>query len=192
MDKTRDIGIIDASAVIAGSGRVVVEGRWKMANLELRAVWQTDDSAVARDVAMLWDELAVVFPKDRAARLKELVAIAYDGGKIVGACTARSIDYKVLRTPVFYLRPTILPGAQHDDVLIRLLSAAKHVLQPCAQAHPDERAKGILVMFDSDAFDALYSEPVLRRQDVELILTGYTDAGHQIRVQWFDDARLEK
>jgi hypothetical protein len=167
-------------------------GRQKMSNLDLRTVWQTDDPAVAPDVVTLWSELGAVFPKDRADRLKELVAVAYDGGKIVGACTARSIDYRVLRTSVFYFRPTILPGPQHDEVLIALVSAAKRVLQLWVQAHPGERAKGILVMFDSDAFDGLIVEPILRRADVELVLTGYTDVGRQIRVQWFDDSRLEK
>ncbi len=167
-------------------------GTAEMTNLDLRTVWQTDDPAVASDVVTLWSELAAVFPKDRADRLKELVAVAYDGDKIVGACTARSIDYRVLRTNVFYVRPVILPSQQHDEVLIGLLSAAKRVLQPWAQTHPGERAKGILVMFDSDAFDALTLEPILRRADVELVLTGYTDVGRQIRVQWFDAARLEK
>jgi hypothetical protein len=47
-------------------------------------------------------------------------------------------------------------------------------------------------MFDNDAFDALCSEPVLRRLDFELVLTGYTGEGRQIRMLWFDDARLAK
>jgi hypothetical protein len=163
-----------------------------MTDLELRTVWQSHDPAVTSDVVTLWSDLGAVFPKDRADRLKELAAVAYVGDNIVGACTVRSIDYKVLRTQIFYLRPIIVPGPQHDEILIRLLSAAKSVLQPWARTHPDERARGLLVMFDSDAFDALCSEPILRRADVELVLTGYTDGGRQIRVQWFDDARLEK
>jgi hypothetical protein len=164
-----------------------------MTKLELRAVWQKDDPIVARDVETLWDELKAVFPRERADRLKELVAVAYDENhKIVGACTARTIEYKVLRTHIFHLRPAILPGSQHDEVLLHLLSAAKAALQPWARARPGERLKGILVMFDSDAYDALAPEPILRRADVDLVLTGYTDGGRQIRVLWFDDARLEK
>ncbi len=184
--------VISTSIAITGNGGVVVTGRCKTTKLDLRIVWQADDPSVTPDVVTLWSELGAVFPKDRADRLKELVAVAYDGGKILGACTARSINYKVLRTHVFYFRPTISPGPQHGDILIGLLSAAKAALQPWVQAHPGERAKGILVMFDTDAFDALYSEPVLRRQDVELVLTGCTDGGRQTRVQWFDHARLEK
>jgi hypothetical protein len=163
-----------------------------MSDIELRDAWQNADPALQRDVEGLWDELGAVFPKDRADRLKELVAVAYDGGKAVGACTARAIDYKVLRAQVFHLRPAIQPGPRHDEVLIGLLAAGKRALQPWAQAHPGERLKGMLVMFNSDAFDALYPEPMLRRGDVELVLTGYTDEGRQIRMLWFDDARLEK
>jgi hypothetical protein len=33
---------------------------------------------------------------------------------------------------------------------------------------------------------------VLRRLDFELVLTGYTGEGRQIRMLWFDDARLAK
>lgn len=161
--------------------------------MEICTVWQTDDSAVARDVETLWNERAAVFPRDRPERLKELVAVAYDENrKTIGACTARAIEYKVLRARVFHLRPVIAPGAQHDETLLRLLSATKDALQPWAEARSGERLKGILVMFDSDAYDALYSEPVLCRPDFNLVLTGYTDTGHQIRMLWFDNARLEK
>jgi hypothetical protein len=163
-----------------------------MSDVELRIAWQKADPILRRDAEAVWDALNAVYPREREDRLKELVAVAYDGEQAVGACTARLIDYKVLRARVFYLRPTILPGPRHDEILIRLLSSAKSVLQPWALAHPGERLKGVLVMFDSDAFDALYSEPILRRLDVELPLTGYTDEGRQIRMLWFDDARLEK
>jgi hypothetical protein len=110
----------------------------------------------------------------------------------LSAPAPRAIEYKVLRTHVFYLRANILPGARHDDVFLCVLSAAKAAVEPWTQAHPGERLKGILVMFDNDAFDTLCSEPVLRRLDFELVLTGYTGEGRQIRMLWFDDARLAK
>jgi hypothetical protein len=37
----------------------------------------------------LWDTLNAVFPREREDRLKELVAVAYDASKPVGACTTR-------------------------------------------------------------------------------------------------------
>lgn len=163
-----------------------------MANLELRTAWKKDDPALKRDAEAVWDTLNAVFPREREDRLKELTAVAYDADKPVGVCTARPIEYKVLRTRIFFLRANILPGARHDDVFLHLLSAAKSVLEPWAQANPEERLKGILAMFDGDAYDALYPEPVLRRLDFELVLTGYTDEGRQIRVLWFDDAKLAK
>jgi len=163
-----------------------------MANIDLRIGWKKDDPVLRRDTETVWDALNAVYPREREDRLKELVAVAYEGEKAIGACTARAIEYKVLRTHVFYLRAAVLPGTHHDEVLIQLLSAAKNVLQPWAKANPGERLKGILLMFDSDAYDALYGEPILRRGDVELVLTGYTDEGRQIRVLWFDDVRLEK
>lgn len=131
--------------------------------IDLRTAWKKDDPKLQRDTEALWDALNAVYPREREDRLKELVAVAYEGEKAIGACTARAIEYKVLRTHVFYLRAGILPGASHDEALIHLLSAAKNVLQPWASAHPDERLKGILVMFDSDTFDRLYGEPILRR-----------------------------
>jgi hypothetical protein len=163
-----------------------------MANIEIRTAWETSDPALRRDTEAIWDRLNLVYPREREDRLKELVAVAYEGEQAVGACTARAIEYRVLRTAIFFLRTAILPGPSHDNVLIRLLSSAKNILQPWAQARPAERLNGILVMFDSDAFDTLYPEPVVRRGDVELVLTGYTDEGRQIRVMWFDDARLAK
>ena len=163
-----------------------------MADIERRIAWKRDDPALRHDAQTGWDALNAVFPREREDRLKELVAVAYDAGKPVGTCTARAIEYKVLRTHVFYLRATIQPGPQHNDIFLHLLSAAKAALESWAGAHPDERLKGILVMFDNDGFDTLYPEPVLRRLDFELILTGYTDEGRQIRVLWFDDAKLAK
>jgi hypothetical protein len=163
-----------------------------MANIEIRTVWQKDDPAASHDVVALWDESGAIFPKDRPDRLKELVAAAYVDGKIAGACTARPIDYKVLRAQVFHIRSTILAGAQHDEVLLCLLSSAKSVLQPWAQVHADKRLKGILAIFDSDAYDGLYAEPIIRWHGIELVLTGCTDEGRQIRTIWFDDAKLAK
>ncbi len=162
-----------------------------MTDIKLRSAWKKDDPAFKQDAQSLWDTLGV-FPRERDDRLAELVAIAYDADKVIGACTARIIEYKVLRARVFHLRPMIVPGPHHDEVLLHLLSAAKEALQPWAQAHPGERLKGILAIFDSDAYDGLYPEPILRRQGIELVLTGCTDEGRQIRTVWFDDVRLEK
>jgi len=77
--------------------------------MELRIAWNEDDSALRRDAETAWDALNVAFPREREDRLKELVAIAYDAGKPVGTCTARVIEYKVLRTRVFYLRANTPP-----------------------------------------------------------------------------------
>jgi len=163
-----------------------------VASIEVRTVWQANDAAVARDVESLWEELSAVYPRDRADRLKELVVAAYVDGRIAGALTARSIDYKVLRAQVFHLRPALRPDVHHDEILFQLLSAAKSVLHPWARADSGGRMKGLLVMFDSDAYDGLYAEPVIRWHGVELVLTSCTDEGRQIRMLWFDDARLEK
>jgi hypothetical protein len=167
-------------------------GDIQVASIEVRTVWQVNNAAVAREVESLWEELSAVYSRDRAERLKELVAAAYVDGEVAGALTARPIDYKVLRAQVFHLRPVLRPDAHHDEVLFQLLSAAKSVLQPWARADSGGRMKGLLVMFDSDAYDGLYAEPVIRRSGVELVLTGCTDEGRQIRMLWFDDARLEK
>ena len=57
------------------------------------------------------------------------------------ASAPRAIEYKVLLTHAFYIRPAILPGPRHDEVLLRLLSAAKGVLQSWAHACPGERLR---------------------------------------------------
>ena len=85
-----------------------------MANIGLRVAWKKDDPVLRRDTETVWDALNAVYPREREDRLKELVAVAYDGEKAIGACTARAIEYKVLRTHVFYLRTAVLPGAHHD------------------------------------------------------------------------------
>ncbi len=139
-----------------------------MANIEVRTVWQKDDPAASRDVIALWDELGTIFPKDRPDRLKELVAAAYVDGKIAGACTARPIDLMTRRG-------------------FRTLTAARTGIR-----FPFLFLKGILAIFDSDAYDGLYAEPIIRSHGIELVLTGCTDEGRQIRTIWFDDAKLAK
>ncbi len=162
-----------------------------MTVIEIKTAWKKNDPDIARDVQALWDELKLVPRAEREARLKEVVAVVYDGEKALGVSTSRPIDYRSLRASFFYYRAAISSETPYGEIAIRLLSASKDILGAWAREHPDEEIKGILMEFDRETFAPLFCEPVVRRMDFELSLVGHTDVGHQIRVLWFDDARLE-
>jgi hypothetical protein len=62
------------------------------------------------------------------------------------------------------------------------------VLEPWSAAHPEERVAGIATILVSPNYAEKQKRPVW---EPGLTLIGYTPQGQQIRVAWFDHARVD-
>lgn len=155
-----------------------------MLEIELKAAWRRDDQRFERDAIEFWIEHGLLGEGAHEERAKQLSAVAYLGDKLVGVTTAFLVDYKPLRHRLAFHRVVAHPDYRRNQVMNRVATKAIEVLQQWSIENPQEKLAGLYTRYDA---------PYLRTGDRPAVseihrffLCGYTDAGRQIRVRWFD------
>ena len=157
---------------------------------DIRPAWRLRDAEIERDAIDYWTRTGLlppdVEPTDRA---RELVAVAYSDGRIIGATTATLNQYGPLRARFAFLRGAVDPEFRRRQVGRTLLQFSRPLLEQWSAEHPEEKVLGLGSIVEGAEFAALRQFPV--SPDGQLVLVGYLDDGRQIRVSWFAHARVE-
>lgn len=162
-------------------------------DIDIRTAWQKSDSELGRDARGFWNRTGMLSQAEQEKRSGELVAVAYENGKVLGVSTARHTEYKPLRSRFFYYRSAIVPDVPQLQVAAQICAHSCDCLAKWARQNPDEKVNGLYIELESDELLGEQRRlPVIEILGLNLILAGYTEEGNQIRIIWFDDARLEK
>ena len=157
---------------------------------EFRPAWLRRDAAIEADAIHFWQRLGIlppgVAPEDRA---RELVAAAYKDGRLVAVATAALARLEFLRARFAMLRAAVDPEHRRGRAAFGLALHCRALLESWSQAHPEERVAGIGAIIEAPELVARQKEPYW--PTTQLGLVGYTAAGRQIRVSWFDGFRLD-
>lgn len=157
---------------------------------EFRDAWRRDDPGIEADAVDFWNRLNIlpagVRPEERA---KELVAVAYKDGKIVGVQTAVLGRLEIVRARLGMLRSAVDPDYRRSRVSFALTLFARHLVERWSMAHPEERVAGLGAVIESRDFAGREKEPFW--PNTRFGVVGYTADGRQIRVSWFEDFRLD-
>ena len=159
-------------------------------SVTLVPAWRRNDPKIAGDAKNFWLKLRVLSPAAVEQRVRELCAAAYVGDELVGVSTMELGQSPLLRCRVGFFRCLADPVYHHRRLASRLTKYSRALLEQWSKENPSEKVLAMVAILESPNFDRLAKRPMWHA-DVDYWLIGYTPNGHQIRLTWFEHARLE-
>jgi GNAT superfamily N-acetyltransferase len=156
-------------------------------------VWRRDDAKVAADVIAFWRRLEALPPGIAPEeRVKELCTVAYRGGELIGVSTMVLDILPQLKARFGFFRCMVAPDHRRQGLAYRFGVHCRNLLAEWSKRNPQEKVLGMATIVESSALDEFGKAPVWQSPGVNgLALIGYTAKGRQIRVSWFEHARLD-
>jgi hypothetical protein len=158
-------------------------------DVTVKTVWPAPDATVERDVLEFWEhEKLLPANADRAARVKELCVVAYDGPIVVGSVEAHLnyVDFLCARMATF--RVAVAARHRRGGLATKLSLAAQKVLEQWSLEHPEEKLMGIGGNTQGNWGDQLRKAVM---QPTGFVLVNYSEKGEQYRVVWFRHATID-
>lgn len=166
------------------------EARDLAAGFDLRPAWRLDDARIEADAVEFWRRLDILPPDVKPEeRAKELVAVAYKDGRIIGVCTAQLARLDQVRARLAMIRSATDPEYRRGYSAQALTIYARELLEAWSMAHLEEKVAGMGAIIQSENLRGRGQEPVW--PTTRLTLIGYTPDNCQIRVYWFEGFRLD-
>jgi hypothetical protein len=151
-------------------------------------VWQRVDADVRAHASALWRDTDAVPEQEREKRADSLCVVAYEGADLIGVSTVFLATMDAVRSRVGFLRVLVAKGRRGEHLSTELGGRCVEVLEAWSLDHPDELLKGMAAVIQSPELSEKSRVPVWPRTGLTVI--GYTPRGEQIRLVWFDHARL--
>lgn len=160
------------------------------AGIEFREAWRRDDPRIEADAIAFWRRLNLL-PRGASpeARVKELIAVAYHEGRIIGLMTASVEWIPFLRAKLAMTRGAIDPAFRRRRIGRMLMLVSRPIVENWSREHPGEGIAGLggVIQAPELSHRARWPHTPLLRY----FLAGFTKEGHQFRVSWFEDFRLD-
>jgi hypothetical protein len=158
----------------------------------LQAVWPAPTVQDQDDVVRFWlGEQAMSEPEARA-RAPQLLVIARDeAGCVMGVSTAVATWVERLGIRCFYYR-TFVGQAHRARGVARdiLVASCNHLNQRFAQGI-DPEVLGVFLDIENPALARVHNQAVWREGEFCFVFVGQTPSGHQLRVAYFDEAKID-
>ncbi len=154
-----------------------------------RPAWGLNDAAIQADAKALWARLAVLPGRgDLDQRADELVCAAYVNDELAAVATAFVRDIEFLRARFAMFRTVVAPEFRGHSVARKIAGVAREILEQWSYDHPEEKVMGMATVVTNDDINGKPRGAIWRSSG--LVLVGYNDRDEQIRVAWFDHARV--
>jgi len=161
-----------------------------MEPVRLVDAWQRNDAKVVEDAKAFWRKLQAL-PANVSVdeRARELCAVAYIGDEVVGVSTMALRHSQLVRCRLGFFRCLVSPAHPDRRIGRRLTVYSRRLLSDWSKEHPEEKVLGMAAILEAPGFDRLGKRP--RWPLSGLALVGYMPDGKQIRLTWFEHARLD-
>lgn len=158
--------------------------------LEIVPVWKDVGPELSRELIDLWSSThAIANPSTALLRASQAVCIGRDSdGTIRAVGTALVQVLPRLQEPMYYYRQYFDPALRGQGETIRFFNRARQVLARYNAALPTPESIGVLVELENPQLAAHYARARIDEADSTFI--GYSPRGLQLRVSYFDGARL--
>ena len=155
-------------------------------------VWQNVDAALEQELVDFWIAEKVFATEGPArARAGEVVCVGRaPDGKIAGVCSVVPRILPRLRERMYYYRSYVRAADRKQGLALQVLKSGKEPLQGFQAALPKPRVIGIVLEIENRAVAAYHNEAFWRLTGYTFI--GYSPRGFDMRVQYFDGARLQR
>lgn len=160
-----------------------------MSDYRVLTAWHLQDPRIEQDAIAFWRTLNIL-PRgtDPAARARELCAVAYLGKELVGVATASLEILPLVRCRFAMYRSAIAPEHRGSGAAFQLITHSRELLEKWSAEHPEEGVMGMAAIFEGYKGDTARL-PVWPLTG--LVLATYSPQGHQVRVAWFQHARVD-
>jgi len=158
--------------------------------IQVVPVWQQVTPALVDELTRFWLQHRAVADAEKATeRARQVVLVARDGdGALCGVATAVVRVLPRLRQPLYYYRQFFAPHLRGRYQVLTFFRHAKQVLQAYNAALPQPESLGLLLEIENPKLAEQFRRAVM--QHTQAVFIGYSPAGLQLRVSYFDDAVL--
>ncbi len=159
-----------------------------MAEVSYIDVWQQEDARVQADAIALWRNLKALPSAAEEDRAKYLCVVAYVDADLVGVSTIDLRTMEAVKSRVGFFRCLVIPSYRQQSVATELTVRCYKVLETWSLDNPNEQLKGMGAVIESAHLTEKSKDPIWPLTGLTVI--GYTPRGDQIRLAWFNHARL--
>ena len=157
---------------------------------DLQPAWRLGDRQIEADAVAFWNRLGILPAEVKAEeRARELAAVAYHDGRIVGVQTAVPARLDIVRARLAMVRSAVDPEHRRSHVGMALAVFARDLLEQWSKDHPEERLAGLGAVIEGPNLFERAREPFWPQTRFGVV--GYMPDGRQIRVSWFEHHRLD-
>ena len=158
--------------------------------IQVIAVWRQVTPALAEELTRFWLQHNAIANAEMAAlRSQQAVLVARDAdGSLCGVATAVLRVLPRLRQPLYYYRQFFAPQLRGRYQVLTFFRRAKEVLQAYNATLPRAESLGLLMEIENPELAKQFRRAHMQHTQATFI--GYSPAGLQLRVSYFDDAEL--
>ena len=155
---------------------------------DIISVWRNVTPELQAELAQFWLSNGAMVDAERAnARAMQAVCVVRDaGGALCGVATAMLRILPRLRQPTYYYRQFFAPSFRGQAQALPVFQAACRILEEANRDKPE--SLGVLMEIENAGLATLFSEAIGERTGGVFI--GYSPRGFQLRVIYFQGARL--
>jgi hypothetical protein len=160
------------------------------AGLRVIPVWRQVTPSLVDELTRFWlDHQAIGNAEKAAVRAQQAVLVARDAdGSLCGVATAMLRVLPRLRQPLYYYRQFFAPRWRGRYQALTFFRRAKQVLQAYNAGLPRAESLGLLLEIENPQLAQRFKRAHMPQTDATFI--GYSPAGLQLRVSYFDGAEL--
>lgn len=160
------------------------------AGIRVIPVWGQVTPALVDELTRFWVDHNAIGSIERAAlRARQAVVVARDAdGALCAVATAVVRVLPRLREPLYYYRQFFAPQLRGRYQALTFFRRAKQVLQAYNASLPRPESLGLLMELENPQLAAKFRRVVM--PGTQSIFIGYSPAGLQLRVSYFDGATL--
>lgn len=157
--------------------------------LDFVPVWKQVTAELAQELAGFWQANNAMEAGATANRAQQAICIARDGnGALCGVATAEVKVLPRLRQPMYYYRMFFARTVRGQQQFLPFFLFAKEVLQDYNAGLDAKEGLGLLLELENSKLGKAYPHAYEPAFDATFI--GYSPRGLQLRVSYFDNARL--
>jgi len=155
---------------------------------DIAPAWRAVTPELQQELVEFWIRHGALPDAEQAARrAQQVVCVARDGrGALVGVATAVLQVIPRLRQPTYYYRQFIAPEARGNGRALPLFLAASEILEAANRERPE--SLGVLMEVENKILERSFTDAVGER--TRTVFIGYSPRGYQLRVRYFQGAKL--
>lgn len=159
-------------------------------SIELISVWKQVTPELEAELVEFWMRNQAIADSGIATtRARQAVCIARDqDGGLAGVGTALVRVLQRLRQPAYYYRQFFAPTFRGKGQAIPFFNHARGILQQYNASLPSPESLGVLLELESAMLASHYNQAYVAAADSTFI--GYSPRGLQLRMSYFENARL--